>query len=133
MNYIKTIFDLWQLKRNEKKTVEEISSLQTKKLKRLLHYAYEHSAYYRSSFERAGITAEMIDNTPLSAFPVMDKSALMSRFEEIVTVSDLTQEEIRGFDEKEATGKKLFQDKYHIVHSSGSTGAPKYFVYDESA
>lgn len=133
MNYMKTIFDLWQLKRNEKKTAEEISSLQTKKLKRLLHYAYEHSAYYRNSFERAGITAEMIDSTPLSAFPVMDKSVLMSQFEEIITVPDLTQEEIRDFDEKGTIDKMLFQDKYHIVHSSSSTGTPKYFVYDESA
>lgn len=133
MNYIKTIFDLWQLKRNEKKTAGEISSLQTKKLKRLLHYAYEHSAYYRSSFERAGITTEMIDNTPLSAFPAIDKSVLMSQFEEIITVPDLTQEEIRNFDEQETTEKKLFRDKYHIVHSSGSTGTPQYFVYDESA
>lgn len=133
MNYIKTIFDLWQLKRNEKKSVEEISSLQTKKLKRLLHYAYEHSVYYRSSFERAGITAEMIDSTPLSSFPTMDKSVLMSQFEEIVTVSDLTQEEVRGFDEKKTTDQKLFKGKYHIVHSSGSTGTPKYFVYDEGA
>ncbi len=58
MNYIKTIFDLWQLKRNEKKTAWEISSLQTKKLKRLLH------------------------------------------------VANLTQEEIRGFDEKETARKK---------------------------
>lgn len=133
MNYIKTLFDLWQLKRNEKKTVGEISSLQTKKLKRLLHYAFEHSTYYRNSFERAGITAEMIDSTPLSAFPVMDKSVLMSQFEEIITVPNLTQEEIHSFDEKETNDKKLFQDKYHIVHSSGSTGTPKYFVYDESA
>lgn len=51
MNYIKTIFDLWQLKKNEKKTAGEISSLQTKKLKRLLHYAYEHSAYYRKGLD----------------------------------------------------------------------------------
>ena len=115
MNYIKTIFGLWQLKRNEKKTAREISSLQTKKLKRLLHYAYEHSVYYRNSFECAGITAEMIDSTPLSAFPVMDKLVLMSQFEKIITVPNLTQEEIRGFDEKETcpeilpdpgTGKK---------------------------
>lgn len=133
MNYIRTIFDLWQLKRNERKTVEEISSLQTKKLKRLLHYAYEHSTYYRNSFERAGITAEMIDSTPLSAFPVIDKSVLMSQFEEMITVPDLTQEEIRSFDEQETTVGKLFRDKYHIVHSSGSTGIPQYFVYDESA
>ena len=133
MNFIKILFDLWRLKRNEKKTAREISSLQTKKLKRLLHYAYEHPSYYRNSFERAGITVEMIDSTSLSAFPVMDKSVLMSQFEEIITVPNLTQEEFCGFDEKEAIDKKLFKDKYHIVHSSGSTGTPKYFVYDESA
>lgn len=133
MNYIKTIWDLWHLKRNEKKSVAEISALQNKKLKRLLHYAYEHSAYYRSSFTRAGITAETIDSTPLSAFPVIDKSVLMSQFEEIVTAPELTQEEIRRFDEQETVGGKLFRGRYHIVHSSGSTGTPKYFVYDESA
>lgn len=107
MNCIKTLFDLWQLKKNEKKTADEISCLQTKKLKRLLHYVYEHSACYRSSFERAGITTEMIDSPPLSSFPTMDKSVLMSQFEEIITVPDLTQEEICSFDERETTGKKF--------------------------
>lgn len=133
MNYIKTIWDLWYLKKNEKKSVVEISALQDTKLKRLLHYAYEHSAYYRNSFECAGITAETIDSTPLSAFPVIDKSVLMSQFEEIVTVPELTQEEIRSFDERETVGGKLFRGRYHIVHSSGSTGTPRYFVYDENA
>lgn len=133
MNCIKTIWDLWNLKRNEKKSAQEISALQDKKLKRLLHYAYEHSPYYRNSFERAGITAKTIDSTPLSAFPVIDKSVLMSQFEKIVTVPELTQEEIRSFDERETAGGKLFRGRYHIVHSSGSTGTPKYFVYDENA
>jgi len=133
MNYIKMIFELWKFKRNEKKTAEEISSLQTKKLKRLLHYAYEHSVYYRNSFERAGITAEMIDSAPLSAFPTIDKSALMSQFEQIITAPGITQKEICNFDEQETNNKKLFRNKYHIVHSSGSTGPPQYFVYDENA
>lgn len=119
--------------KNEKKSVVEISALQDTKLKRLLHYAYEHSAYYRNSFECAGITAETIDSTPLSAFPVIDKSVLMSQFEEIVTVPELTQEEIRSFDERETVGGNLFRGRYHIVHSSGSTGMPRYFVYDENA
>lgn len=133
MNDIKMMWDVWNLKRNEKKSAAEIQALQDKKLKRLLHYAYEHSAYYRNSFERAGITAASIDSTPLSAFPVIDKSVLMSRFEEIVTVPGMTQEEIGRFDEQEKTGGKLFRGQYHIVHSSGSTGTPKYFVYDENA
>ncbi len=133
MNYIKTLFDLWGLKRNEKKTPNEISALQKKKLRRLLHYAYESSPYYRDSFEKAGITADKIDSTPLSKFPTIDKSILLLQFDSIVTVPDLKQEEIRNFDEQEKPDRKPFMDKYHIVHSSGSTGKSGYFVYDKSA
>lgn len=133
MNYIKTLFDLWELKRNEKKTPEEISVLQKQKLRRLLHYAYETSPYYRDSFEKAGITSNKIGNTPLSKFPVIDKSVLLSQFDRLVTVPDLKQEEIRRFDEQENPDRKPFNGKYHIVHSSGSTGKPGYFVYDKSA
>lgn len=133
MNYIKTLFDLWELKRNEKKTPEEISVLQKQKLRRLLHYAYETSPYYRDSFEKAGITSDKIGNTPLSKFPVIDKSVLLSQFDRLVTVPDLKQEEIRRFDEQEKPDRKPFNGKYHIVHSSGSTGKPGYFVYDKSA
>lgn len=133
MNYIKTLFDLWGLKRNEKKTPDEISALQTQKLRRLLHYAYENSTYYRDSFEKAGITADKIDSAPFSKFPTIDKSILLSQFDSIVTVPDLKQEEIRRFDEKEKITRNPFHGKYHIVHSSGSTGKPGYFVYDKSA
>ena len=133
MNYIKTLFDLCTLKRKEKKTPDEISALQKQKLRRLLHYAYETSEYYRDSFEKAGITADQIDSTPLSHFPSIDKSILLSQFDRLVTVPDLKQEEIRCFDEQEKPDRKPFMGKYHIVHSSGSTGKPGYFVYDKSA
>lgn len=133
MNYVKTLFDLWGLKRNEKKTSDEIAALQKQKLRRLLHYAYETSSYYQDSFEKAGITSNKIDNTPLSKFPAIDKSVLLSQFDRLVTVPDLKQEEICRFDEQEKPDRKPFMGKYHIVHSSGSTGKPGYFVYDKSA
>lgn len=133
MNYLKTLFDLWNLKRNEKKTPHEISNLQNQKLHRLLHYAYENSEYYRDSFEKMGITAEKIDSTPLSKFPTIDKSILLAQFDSLVTDSDLNQEEIRRFDEQKKPDRKPLKEKYHIVHSSGSTGKPGYFVYDKSA
>ena len=43
----------------------------------------------------------------------------------------LTQASLRAFDEGNSQ-QKLFLDRYHIVHSSGSTGMPQYFVYDEA-
>ena len=108
-------------------------SLQDGKLRNLLRFAWEHSAYYRAAFEKAGITEEQLDTLPLSCFPTIDKQMLLEHFDELVTVPDLKQENLREFDAGEAADRKPYQGKYHVVHSSGSTGKPGYFVYDEDA
>ena len=116
-----------------KLSVEKMRSLQNGKLRKLLRFAWEHSAYYRAVFERAGITEEQLDTLPLSCFPTIDKQALLEHFDELVTVPDLKQENLREFDAREAADRKPYQGKYHVVHSSGSTGKPGYFVYDGDA
>ena len=133
MNYLKTLTDLYRLKKNVKLSAEKMRSLQNGKLRKLLRFAWEHSSYYRAVFERAGITEEQLDTLPLSCFPTIDKQALLEHFDELVTVPDLKQENLREFDAREAADRKPYQGKYHVVHSSGSTGKPGYFVYDEDA
>ena len=133
MNYLNLLWNLYQLKRNTGKGREDIKKLREKKLRKLLTYAYDHSAYYHRVFEEAGITGKQIAIMPLSAFPVLDKQLLMEHFDELVTVPDLKQEDLRRFDAQESTDQKLFKDVYHVVHSSGSTGTPGYFVYDDAA
>ena len=133
MNYLKTLTDLYRLKKNVKLSAEKMRSLQNGKLRKLLRFAWEHSSYYRAVFERAGITEEQLDTLPLSCFPTIDKQALLEHFDELVTVPDLKQENLREFDAGEAADRKPYQGKYHVVHSSGSTGKPGYFVYDEDA
>lgn len=78
MGRCRLLWDLFQLKRNEHKTREQIRTLQDKKLQKLLYYAYDHSTYYRKTFEQRGITREHIDRLPLSAFPTMDKKCSWS-------------------------------------------------------
>lgn len=133
MNIPKTLWNLWQLKRNGRMSVPQMQALQQGKLRRLLRHAYANSAYYREAFERAGITEKMLDSTPLSQFPTIDKATLLSEFDRLVTAPDLCQEALRRFDEQETPDRKPFLGKYHVVHSSGSTGKPGYFLYDESA
>ncbi len=133
MNYLKTLTDLYRLKKNMKLSAEKLRSLQNGKLRKLLRFAWEHSSYYRAVFERAGITEEQLDTLPLSCFPTIDKQPLLEHFDELVTVPDLKQENLREFDAREAADRKPYQGKYHVVHSSGSTGKPGYFVYDEDA
>lgn len=133
MNYLKLLFDLYMLKNNTKKTPAQIRKLQERKLRKILEYAYKKSVYYRKEFEKFGITAENISSVPLERFPTINKAQLLENFDELVTVSDLKQDELRRFDEEKAADRKPFKGKYHIVHSSGSTGKPGYFVYDKEA
>ena len=133
MNYFRMLKDLYQLKRQCRINPEQMRILQDKKLRKLLHYAWEHSSWYRSSFEKAGITEDQLDTLPLSCFPTIDKQQLLEHFDELVTVPDLKQEKLQEFDATEAVDRKPYQGKYHVVHSSGSTGKPGYFVYDGKA
>lgn len=133
MNYINLLFNLYKLKKNTKKTRDEIIDLQQKKLRKIIKYAYNNSEYYHKTFEATGITSENIDTLPISKFPTIDKMSLIKNFNSLVTEKDLSQEELRKFDSNENKDKKTFNDKYHIVHSSGSTGKPAYFVYDNKA
>ncbi len=133
MNYLKLLWNLYQLKNNTKKTVLEIQTLQETKLRKMLLYAYTHSKYYHRTFSQVGITEENINSVPLSSFPTIDKSMLLQNFDDLVTVSDLKQSELYQFDIENEIDRKPFKGKYHIVHSSGSTGTPGYFVYDEHA
>lgn len=132
MNYIKVLFGLYRLKRNEKKSADMMKEIQEKKLRRLLFYAWEHSDFYRRTFMDAGITREQLSVLPLSSFPAINKKILMEHFDELVTVPDVKQEELRRFDTLESMDQKTFRN-YHVVHSSGSTGKPGYFIYDEGA
>ena len=132
MGYAGLLFSLWNLIKNEFKTEEQIHKIQQKKLRKLLNYAYNNSVYYRREFEKAGITGSNINSVPFSSFPLMDKEQLMANFNEVVTDKRIKQEELVRFD-KGNNKEKLFKGEFHIVHSSGSTGTPRYFVYDSKA
>ena len=121
------------LRRNIIRPREAIRAMQEEQLHSLLAHALEHSAWHRTRFENAGLTAETIQAAQLSDLPTMDKSDLMAHFDEIVTDPELSLEALRAFDAENNQSSTLYQGKYHIVHSSGSTGKPGYFVYDSPA
>ncbi len=133
MNYFKLLYKLYKTKNNIKRTPAQIKELQERKLRKLLIYSYNHSRYYHKMFEKAGINQENISTTPLSLFPTIDKTQLLKNFDTIVTVSDVKQEALRRFDLQKTADRKPFKGRYHVVHSSGSTGKPNYFIYDETA
>lgn len=133
MGYFSLLYEVYQSKRNLKMVAEQLKVLQEQRLRRLLKFAYENPPYYRDSFELAGINNKNINTMPLEKFPVTDKRILIDNFDSLVTVRGITQNGIRSFDENSSLDKKLFKNHFHIVHSSGSTGTPCYFLYDKKA
>ncbi len=125
--------EAWKSKTKCKAAQSKNRTATAKKLRGLLRYAYHHSAYYHDSFTKAGITEANLDKTPLSAFPTIDKRILLDRFSDIVTVQGLSQKDLQEFDEATGSDRKPYMDQYHVVHSSGSTGKPGYFIYDNTA
>ena len=133
MNRLKLFWHFYKAKQNTTMSSSSIKAMQDKKLRNLLKHAYNHSEFYRKSFHNAGITAENLHSLPLSAFPTIDKKILLENFDSVVTSNDVCQKDLIRFDELQKEKSGLYKDKYHIVHSSGSTGKPGYFVYDEKA
>lgn len=133
MNYIGLLFNLFKLKRNTKRTREQIQKLQNKKLRRILRYAYLHCAYYHRVFSEHGINENNINSLPISSFPTIDKNIFIQNYDDIVVDQDMNQDLLRRFDESETLDHKILKGKYHVVHSSGSTGKPAYFIYDDKA
>ena len=80
MYYVRLLWQLYRKKQVMKESKEQVQALQEKKLRKLLLYAYEHSAYYRATFEAAGITADQINSTPLEQFPTLNKKLLMEHY-----------------------------------------------------
>lgn len=109
MNTLKLLFELAQLKRNERKSPEQLKKLQQKKLRRLLIYAFRHSSYHHRAFVKAGIDESNIRTAPLSAFPAMDKQMLLQNFDQLITVPDLTQDELRRFDAETAADRRAYK------------------------
>lgn len=130
---IKLLLNIFVLLMNQKKSQTEMKKFQEKKLRKLLKWAYKNSAYYRKTFEEKGINASNIALTPLKDFPVIDKNELIEHFDELVTNKNITQEKLSSLDKTSNCILNPVDAKIHFVHSSGSTGIPRYFYYDEKA
>lgn len=122
-----------RLRKNEKKSAEYMKAYQRRRLNKLLHYAWNHSEYYRKAFEKAGLREKDLDTCDIKRLPVIDKDTLMKHFDEVITTKEVTQKSLYEFDTSHDMSEKKLPGGFHIVHSSGSTGEAQFFLYDKKA
>lgn len=68
----------------------------------------------------AGLTGETIQTAPLPAFPTLDKAGLLEHFDQLITVPDLTQEELRRFDAEEKADRKPYMGTSSMMRVPGT-------------
>lgn len=55
----------------------------------------------------------------------------MDKFDEVLTVDDITKNEVLDFLDKNVNPTDLFKKKYHIIHTSGSSGKFGIYIYNK--
>ena len=121
---LKLLHTLEQLRKHESWTPQQLESYQSKALQELRQYAYEKSPFYQT-FHRG------LAGRPLHELPVLTKALMMEHFDELVTDRSLHLEDVRAFAAQGEVGQR-YKNRYWVNATSGSSGHPGFFLFDES-
>ncbi|HEU0295543.1 MAG TPA: hypothetical protein VFR47_22580 [Anaerolineales bacterium] len=121
---LRLLHTLEQLRKHESWTRQQLKIYQTEALHKLRQYAYEKSPFYQRFYKG-------LMDRPLQELPVLTKAMLMEHFDELVTDRTLHLEEIRAYASQAVAGQR-YQNRYWVNATSGSSGHPGFFLYDES-
>ena len=129
MGIFRTIYYNLKLNRNLKKSKAEIKNLQEKKFRKLLFHAYDNSKFYRELYEENGIKRKDLNDIKIKDLPLVNKKMIMENFDKIITKENLNRKKVEEFLESKEAPTNLYNNKYRIINTSGSTGRIGIFVY----
>ena len=120
----KTLRAIRQLRQHEGWTRAQLEAYQSQALGSLRDYAYAHSPFYQR-FHHG------LFDRPLRELPVLTKTMLMEHFDEVVTDRSIQLGAVRAF-ANERLEDRLFLDRYRVTATSGSSGQPGFFLFNEA-
>jgi phenylacetate-CoA ligase len=114
--------------RNARMSRAQLEALQLQKFRLLAHHVHERSPYYAEWIEQKGIP---LDSCTPRDFPILTKKQLMQNFDRIVTDQSITRQRIADFLSRSTDPLELLDDRYHVLHTSGTSGEVGYFIYSQ--
>jgi phenylacetate-CoA ligase len=121
---LKALMKMKEMRKRDSWTRETLLAFRNKQLEEIRKYAYTHSSFYKEFHK------DLYD-APVSELPVLTKTLMMQRFDDLVTDKNLKIHEIRDFI---AINKNQlnYKNNYWINTTSGSTGSPGIFVFNNN-
>ena len=120
---LKTLRAIRQLRPHVSWTRLQLEAYQSQALGRHRDYAYAHSPFYQHFHQG-------LFDRPLQELPVLSKTMLMEHFDEVVTDRSIRLEAVRAF-ASERVEDRLYLDRYRVTATSGSSGQPGFFLFNE--
>jgi phenylacetate-CoA ligase len=112
-----------RLRQRDRWTRRQLEEHQRRALHRLREHAYARSPFY-GRFHR-GFT-----DRPLGDLPVLTKQMVMERFDELVTDPTVRLADVEAHLATLSGGDELFNGRYRVASTSGSTGRRGLFLWD---
>lgn len=79
--FVRKIFYMWRVNRNQWKSREKIEQLQFKKFKKIIHHAYNNVRFYKDKFNKAGVKPEDIKSRKdILKIPTTTKREVVNNF-----------------------------------------------------
>jgi phenylacetate-coenzyme A ligase PaaK-like adenylate-forming protein len=121
---------LWDHRRSQRMTRAQLEALQTRKFRKLAGHAWRKSPFYRELMEARGIDPR--DCRPAD-FPVLTKADVIRHFDRLVTDPRLTRARVSEFLARSTDPRELLDGRYHVLHTSGTSGTVGYYVFSHEA
>lgn len=126
MEKIGLIKALWLCRNYQKRNAAQRQELQQQRFRKLVDYAKSNSPYYANLYKEIPLDYSLAD------LPSTNKRDLMAHWDEWVTDSSVTLEQINRFmEDKDNIGRK-WRKKYMVITTSGSTGNPLVMLCDDT-
>jgi len=125
---LRFLWRCWQLRQAVSSSPERIADLQAQRLRQLVRFAAEHSAFFQARYRGLDLA-----RLRLNELPPTHKPELMEHFDQAVTDPDVCRADLERFIEHPENRTRLFQDKYVVSHTSGSQGQPLLLIQEQAA
>ncbi len=122
LTVLRLLSTLRLLRTRERWTRTQLESYQRQQSAQLRAFAYEHASFYRQFHQG-------LFDRPLSELPILTKQVLMAHFDELVTDPTIHLADIRT--QRDEAPDIRYLGKYWVNATSGSTGSPGIFLFDD--
>ena len=112
-----------RLRQRDRWTRRQLEAHQTRELRLLREHTYAHSPFYGRFYKG-------VADSPLDGLPVLTKEMVMEHFDELVTDPTVRLADVEAHLATLSGGDELFNGRYRVASTAGSTGRQGLFLWD---